>query len=180
MWRPLKISIFDFDGTLFRSPYPPVDWQGSWWGNTASLHPPIVPEIPGPDWWNQDVVERAKQAIADPDTVTALVTGRLASKFTLRVKDLLSQVGLNFHHLELCDGDDTLKFKMRVIDRLMKDYSSARGVNLWEDREEHLRQYADHVESSGRAAFPHLVTIPSHEPGTVVSAASVADRYLRK
>lgn len=180
MFRPLKIDFYDFDGTLFRSPYPPVGWQGSWWGNLSSLNPPIVPDVPTPDWWNQGVVERAKQSIADPDVVTVLFTGREASKFTLRVKDLLSLVNLSFDHLELCDGDNTLSFKKRVIDTLLKQYPSARGVNIWEDREDHLRQYADHVESQGRAAFPHLVTVAPHAVGTEPSPTSVADRYLGK
>ena len=179
-WRPLRIDVYDFDGTLFRSPERPGDWSGSWWSHPASLNPPVVPALPGNDWWNMDVVDRARQSIANPDVVTVLITGREADKFTLRVKELLLSVGLEFDHIELSNGDDTQKFKLGVIDAMMKRYLSARGVNLWEDREVHLRAYADHVEASGRAAFPHLVTVPAHEPATTPSSVSVADRYLRK
>jgi len=173
----IKLAIFDFDGTLFRSPEPPVGWQGSWWGNSLSLAPPIVPEVPSIDWWNADVVARAKAAMADEDTVTALVTGREALKFTLRVRELLEQVGLKFDHLELSNGDQTDKFKLGVISALLREYPPIRGVSIWEDNAVHLQKFADHVEMGGRAALPHLITTTRHAPGTA-SPVVVASRYL--
>lgn len=176
---PTKLAVFDFDGTLFRSPLPPVGWEGSWWGNTLSLAPPYVPLEPTLDWWNGNVVERAKSACANEDTVTALVTGREASKFSLRVPELIAQMGLKFDHVEMSPGISTEPFKVGVIDALLAKYPSVRGVDLWEDNEPHLRKFVDHVEMSGRAAFSHLITVPRHEVGTP-SPVVVASRYLGK
>ena len=161
---PDKIAFYDFDGTLFRSPEKPSGWTKGWWGNIVSLSPPIVPEEPGSDWWIGSVVQRAKRDIADPETLTVLITGRIASKFTARLKDLLRGVGLKFDHVYLNPGDDTEPFKLGVLDKLLKDHTTARGVDIWEDRAPHLRRYADFVESKGVAAFPHLVTVPAREP----------------
>ena len=174
---PTKLAIYDFDGTLFRSPEKPIDWSSGdrWWGDPASLSPPIVPENPGPEWWNGSVAQRAKQDTGNPDTLSVLVTGRLAKRFTGRVRDLLAQAGLRFNHVFLSPGGNTNTFKTKVIDQLLKDNHTIRGVDIWEDRVEHLRQYADHVESKGKAAFPHLITVPAHAPDVM----RVARRYLR-
>lgn len=173
-----KLAIYDFDGTLFRSPEQPEGWTEGWWGNIASLNPPVVPEKPGAAWWNGSVVQRAKQDISDGETIAVLLTGRLAKKFTARVKDLLSQVGLKFDQLFLAPGGSTETFKLRVIGDLLKEYPTITGVDIWEDRAPHLAKFADFVESHGKAAFPHLITVTPHEPEGLPSAAKVAGRYL--
>ena len=173
-----KLAIYDFDGTLFRSPEQPEGWTEGWWGNIASLNPPVVPEKPGAAWWNGSVVQRAKQDISDGETIAVLLTGRLAKKFTARVKDLLSQVGLKFDQLFLAPGGSTETFKLRVIGDLLKEYPTITGVDIWEDRAPHLAKFADFVESHGKAAFPHLITVTPHEPDGLPSAAKVAGRYL--
>lgn len=175
---PTKLAIYDFDGTLFRSPEKPDDWTAGWWGNLASLTPPIVPETPGAEWWNGSVVQRAKRDIADSETVAVLLTGRIAKKFTARVKDLLAQAGLKFQHVYLAPGGDTEAYKLRAIGDLLKEYPTVTGVDIWEDRANHLQKFADFVESKGKAAFPHLVTVMAHEPEGLPSAAKVARLYL--
>jgi hypothetical protein len=175
---PIRLSVFDFDGTLFRSPEKPEGWEAGWWGNLASLTPPIVPESPGADWWNGSVVQRAKRDIGDGETVAVLLTGRLAKKFTPRLRDLLSQAGLKFQHVYLASGGDTESYKLRVIGELLKEYPTVTGVDIWEDRANHLQKFADFVESQGKAAFPHLVTVTAHEPESAPSAEKVARLYL--
>lgn len=177
---PTKLAIYDFDGTLFRSPEKPEGWEAGWWGNLASLTPPIVPETPGAEWWNGSVVQRAKRDISDGDTVAVLLTGRIAKKFTARVKDLLAQAGLKFQHVYLAPGGDTEAYKLRAIGDLLKEYPTVTGVDIWEDRAPHLQKFADFVESKGKAAFPHLVTVMAHEPEGLPSAAKVAGLYLAR
>ena len=126
------------------------------------------------------MVQRAKKDISDGDTVAVLLTGRVAKKFTARVKDLLAQAGLNFNHVYLAPGGDTESFKLRAIGDLLKEYPTVTGVDIWEDRAPHLQKFADFVESQGKAAFPHLVTVTPHEPEGTPSAAKVASLYLTR
>lgn len=176
---PIKLHVYDFDGTLFRSPEKPSWWEGGWWGNLNSLSPPCVPERPSIDWWNESVVSAAKQSIANPDVLAILVTGRIR-KFSLRLKDLLAQVGLHFDEVHLSNGGSTDAFKMRVIKNLLDEYPSIRGVSIWEDRPQHLRAFSDWVESHGRACIPHLITVAPHESGCSPSSSRVAARFKSK
>lgn len=177
---PTTLAIYDFDGTLFRSPEKPEDWTAGWWGNLASLTPPIVPEKPGEDWWNASVVQRAQQDARDTDTLSVLLTGRVAKKFTPRLKDLLAQASLKFDQIHLAKGGDTESFKLQVIGDLLKEYPTITGVHIWEDRAPHLAKFADFVESQGKAAFPHLVTVIPHDPEGLPSPARVASRYFAR
>lgn len=159
-----KLHVYDFDGTLFRSPEKPNWWTGGWWGNLNSLTEPCVPEHPSIEWWNESVVRAAKQSLANPDVRTILMTGRIP-KFSLRLKELLKQVGLHFDEMYLCTGGKTEEFKLKTLKAILAEESTIRGVALWEDRAPHLRMFADWVESNGRACIPHLVTVPAHPIG---------------
>lgn len=181
---PIKLHVFDFDGTLFRSPEKPVWWKGGWWGNLDSLSDPCVPERPPPEWWNESVVSAAKQAISNPDVLAVLLTGRV-SKFSLRLKDLLNQAGLHFDSVQLNGGGPTEAFKMKAIKAILEEHPGIRGVAIWEDRENHLRMLADWIESNGRACTPHLVTVSAHAaecrpPEDEPSATKVAAKYKSK
>ena len=180
----IKLAVFDFDGTLFRSPEKPDWWKGGWWGNLNSLSEPCVPERPPADWWNGSVVSAAKQAINNPDVLAVLLTGRIP-KFSLRLKDLLNQAGLHFDFVRLNSGGATEAFKMKAIQEILEENPSIRGVAIWEDRVNHLRMLADWVESGGRACTPHLITVSAHEgecrpPDDAPSASRVAARYKSK
>lgn len=177
---PTKIAVYDFDGTLFRSPEKPDSWAEGWWGNPVSLNPPVVPEAPGVGWWNASVVQRAKEDIASGDVFAVMVTGRLAKKFTARVKDLLAHAGLKFDRIYLAPGGDTESYKLRVIGDLIKEFPTVTGVDIWEDRAPHLAKFSDFVESKGRAAFPHLITVSAQKPEGLPSAAKVASLYLSR
>jgi hypothetical protein len=175
---PTKLAIFDFDGTLFRSPSRPMGWSGAWWGNPQSLARPFVPEVPSAEWWNESVVERAKRDIENENTMAVLITGRGKNKFTFRIRELLAQAGLKFDHVFLSpDEEDTKLYKLRVLTTLMSDNPSVRNVDIWEDTEENIQVMSNYVEGRGRAAFPHLVTVSPHAPEVEYMAARVADRF---
>ena len=76
-----ELHFFDFDGTLFRSPFPPEwwPWPGGtkWWSWEESLTEPCVPERPGREWWNGPIVQQAKKSIKDPNVYAVLATGRI-------------------------------------------------------------------------------------------------------
>lgn len=179
MMYPTRLAIYDFDGTLFRSPSRPEGWVGGWWTNTESLNRPYVPEVPSVDWWNESVVARALADIRKETTLTAVITGRDKEKFSVRVNQLLDQAGLKFDHVFLDPGGfgSTSDYKLQVVKQLMLDHSSVRNVDIWEDSEENIRVISNHVESKGRAAFPHLVSVVPHAPEIEYMASRVASRF---
>jgi len=187
--RPIKLHVYDFDGTLFKSPEPPIWWKegAEWWGDLNSLSTPCVPEEPTIDWWNESVVERAKQSLENVEVRTILLTGRV-QKFSLRIRQLLRQAGLDFQEIYLSPGDtDTERFKLETIKKILSKQPSIRGVAIWEDRLGHLRTFADWIESNGRSCVPHLVTVARHDvdcppplSARLASAVVVAARYKSK
>lgn len=143
----MHLAVFDFDGTLFASPLRPSwwPWQG-FWGRPESLSPPYVPERPDADWWVPGVVAAAKKAISDPGTYTVLLTGR-PPKLSHRIKELLHGAGLRFDEYHF-SNDDTLTFKVRVIESLVGKLQPE-SVTLWEDREEHLSTFDAALKALG-------------------------------
>ena len=152
-----RLSVFDFDGTLFKSPEKPVDWATGWWGNPASLSAPIVPERPGAEWWNAHVVEAAQRDSADPETVSLLLTGRLAKRFTVRLTELLAQAELSFDRVILSTGGDTEAHKLLMIGEFLSVYPTIVEVDIWEDRHEHLTKFTNFACERGKFVRPFLV-----------------------
>ena len=137
-----KLYIFDFDGTLFRSPEKPDQFEGGWWGKDYSLSPPCVPQSPGNEWWVPEVVSEANSAINDPEAISVLMTGRLAKIFSNRMSELLGSAGLTFHEVMLSDSGDTQAFKMRQIKRLLSENPSINFVKIYDDRRDYLISYS--------------------------------------
>lgn len=148
-----RICVFDFDGTLFRSPEKPDWWphQG-FWGRLETLSPPLVPEDPGPEWYVAEALDAALQAPYLPWQVTALVTGRV-QKFEPRIKALLANAFVHLNEYHFAKGGDTLSFKVGVIQDLMRRHPDASEVDIWDDREEHLPVFREAVEKEGRVAL---------------------------
>jgi hypothetical protein len=149
--RPTRLEVFDFDNTLFRSPEKPAGWpEGKgWWGRPESLEAPCVPEQPDESWWNAEVAAEARRAIDDPDTLAVLMTGRLVKRFTGRVTDLLRQAGLDFDEVHLTPGGGTLPFKLSMILRILEQNTEIEHVTIWDDREEHMPEFARVLAETG-------------------------------
>jgi hypothetical protein len=149
--RPTRLEVFDFDNTLFRSPEKPAGWpEGKgWWGRPESLQEPCVPARPGEDWWIEGTVTEARRAIDDPDTLAVLMTGRLVKRFTERVRDLLGQMSLEFDEVHLTPGGGTLPFKLDMILRILEQRPEIEYVRIWDDREEHMPEFARVLDETG-------------------------------
>jgi hypothetical protein len=146
-----EVHIFDFDSCLFRSPYPPADWKGGWWGSLVSLDEPCVPAEPDSSWWNSEVVSQAKASIQNPDVYTMLMTGRQDHIFRYRIVDLLNQAGLNFDFIRLSDSDNTRDFKFsnmknKIFEFLRKDSLSIGKIKIWDDNKSYLNYYKKALE----------------------------------
>jgi len=155
-----ELHVYDFDGTLFRSPAPPPDWKGTgaWYNDESSLDRPYVPEKPGPDFWIADTVASARQSIANPDVLAVCVTGRSNRQvFKYRVPELLRGAGLHFDDIYLNPGTDTAGFKKRVIWMLLQRHPSIDTVQIWEDNLINLREYIQFAQRAGVKAIPHAV-----------------------
>ena len=147
-----ELHVFDFDGTLFKSPLRPDWWPMlGWWGKPESLEPPCVPQDPGPEWWTP-VVAEAQASIADPKAHCILMTGRLEKRFPARVHDLLSQVGLGFDKTFLTVGGKggTIGFKTRVIGSILDSHPEIQTLRVWDDRGEHMPAFEEVAISRGR------------------------------
>jgi hypothetical protein len=139
--QDLELHIFDFDGTLFRSPEKPAGWKGSWWANKLSLEPPCVPDKPGDEWWISKTVSAAMAAISDPNIFAVCLTGRQDFIYRGRLPIILNEKGLNFDMIRLSDGQDTGRFKSSHIRRLLNQHRSIKKVVIWEDNAELLETY---------------------------------------
>jgi hypothetical protein len=111
-----ELHIYDFDGTIFRSPAPhptliaqndrltqPVFAGGlGWFQEEAGMLPPFVPELPPVDdtWYVMDTVRQFHKSISDGHHVIVL-TGREHRQFERRVRQLLDNAGMKPHELAL-------------------------------------------------------------------------------
>lgn len=173
-----ELHVYDFDGTLFRSPPKPAGFSGDWWSAEFSLEPPCIPLKPDKGWWNSQVVAEAKKSIANPDVWAIMATGRLDNPFRWRVPELLKQQGLNFDAVYLSPGGRTEAFKKKLFTRLLTRFPHVTTVHIWEDRLNHLRNFTKLVEDMGRICVPHPVRLPDSEPLCTADEVEQAHRSV--
>ena len=160
----LELHIYDFDGTLFRSPETPEGWDNRWWISSESLNPPCVPIDPSGEWWISKTVSAARASIANPDTYAVMMTGRpVRSGFRYRVPELLKSVGLKFDEVHLSDTNNTPAFKIKVIKNLLSKFPGVEKIVFWDDNAPYLARYVKLVEGYGYQAEANLVTVPAME-----------------
>lgn len=163
------IHIFDFDNTLFRTPEPSTRlWtpstrnfiqssknflSGSWWTNPRILESTgrgkDIEEPEGwPGWWNEDIVELVRESMADPQSLTVLLTGRNES-FRSLVTRMVKAKGLEFDliHLRSSNYSDTITFKTDIITGLFGKYPDIVSFVVYEDRPHHAHQFQNMLEN---------------------------------
>ncbi len=137
-----KLSVFDFDNTLFKSPDTPKNFKGNWYASKQSLNEPAVPKKPDDSFWNLDIVNAAKKELSDSQTYCIMLTGRIDQFFQDRIEELLKQKGLNFKLVGLNEfGMDTAEFKVNKIKKILKKYQSIKNIEMWEDEPEKAEIY---------------------------------------
>lgn len=156
-----RIAIFDFDGTLARTPEKPNNWVGGWWGRKESMLPPHLPAVSRiademPDFLEPKVLAEYHKAVAAPDTLCVMMTGRHGGLKWL-VMQLLDAFGIN---PEGCEkrraifinggaGGRTLRMKLENIEAMVHEFPNVNEVEMWEDRPEHIvefRKYDEHLK----------------------------------
>jgi len=149
----IKLSVFDFDGTLVDTPVgspenkekwsqhygKPWPYLG-WWGREESLDTNI---------WEMPVVKEVFDAyqreVKNPETVVVLLTGRIQKQDNL-VKKIVTDRGYKFDHYLFNRGGNTLNNKITHLMNLLEKYPTVKIVELWDDRPEHF----EHFEYWGR------------------------------
>lgn len=162
-----ELHIFDFDGTLFRSPRPPFSWEEEWWSNIKSLSEPCVPLNPDDSWWIESTVRDAKKSIKDSKIKTVLLTGRINSpELRSRIIDLLAQKDLYFDKVILAGNliDETSELKKEYIKDLVQDYISISKIVFWDDRPVHLRKFKKLTHDLGLLCETNLLVEKPKDP----------------
>lgn len=142
-----KIAVFDFDQTIAYTPLPEEgkveyknktgkDWSYSgWWGKKESLDDDIF-DI----GVNKKVVEDYKENSGNDKILVVLLTGRI-KKLSGEVEHILNKHNLHFDEYHYNDGGSTDKFKLSVLDKLIKKYENVEYVEMWDDRIEHIPKF---------------------------------------
>lgn len=140
------LVVFDFDGTLFKSPIKPSNWKGAWWSNIKSLTPPLVPESPGQEWWNDEICEKAHESLNDSGNYTVMLTGRVDRVFNERVNQILKDNELNFPYVGLAKLNTSFDSKVQHLDKLLADNPFIEKIIFYDDREEHFPLFEQYCE----------------------------------
>ncbi|RUS16352.1 hypothetical protein BC937DRAFT_91313 [Endogone sp. FLAS-F59071] len=167
---PTRLDVYDFDGTLFASPFPnPKLWDAmligalmvedvlgsGWWRDLASLdlgEKDKLRKTGWEGWWREDIVSLVRDSMEDADTMTVLLTGRRYHPFHAIVPEILSAKGLQFDLLGLRPdpkvpdgGSDvlgvTVEFKLAFLTNLLLTFPTLREVRMWEDRAPHVEKF---------------------------------------
>lgn len=167
------LQIYDFDGTLFRTPDQPDGWSDAdWWDSGVSLNPPVVPLNVGPEYWNDEVVEKMRSDLTTRSRRVVVLTGRTDHIYRTRVGTLLHAAGLTPNMLLLNDiGKDVHQHKIHKLWRLIQQFECVKTIEMWDDNSEGLEQYQAFVEAQGVEFIPHLAEC---EPMPVVALPEVA------
>lgn len=169
--RKNKVVIWDFDGTIFKSPDReagelsyfeatgktfPFD---GWWGRLESLMPPVVPEKPGEEWLIASTIAAYRESAKDQNAEMILMTGR-PYKNRHRVLEICNHFDLTFHKHYFRGqpgqrGRDTLEIKTNFIqDDLI--HPELQILEIWEDRIEHTSAFMDLAKSWKAKYSKHL------------------------
>jgi len=133
------LSVFDFDGTLFRTPIRFINGGASDPPN-AGIRVPMVPKKAPAVWFDNEVVEIAKQRIESEDHTTVLLSERPGS-LKARICDLLEQQGMFFDKVvtrpEGKKSGSPAQFKSKWIRSLLKHLRISNGkeskAEVWDD-----------------------------------------------
>lgn len=106
-------------------------------------------------FWAEDIVASAKSAIASPDTLSVLMTGRSQAKFSDLIVKILNAKGLHFDLTVLKPEVtptaqivvDTAMFKCEFFREVMSTYSDARHLIIFEDRAKQAKKFQNFLEN---------------------------------
>ena len=175
--RKSRVVIYDFDGTIFKSPHREqgetvyFEYTGQmlpfpgWWGRIETLMPPIVPQNPELDWYIESTINAFRKDSKDSETECVLMTGR-PFKIRKRVIEICENQNLKFdaHYFRGQPGSkgrDTLEIKNNLIVEHVV-HQGLKVIEIHEDRPEHVSGFIDIFKRLKRE-FKQLEKILVHD-----------------
>ena len=158
-----KISIFDFDGTLMRTPHPEdgkKEWENfynkdyphiGWWSKPESLDDAVFNIEP-----IESTVTDYLKEMGDPNTLVIMLTGRLPHHHD-QVIELLMTHNIVFDEYHYKETGDTLGSKLHTIISLLNKYPNVSSIEMWEDREPHAISFEEWGKDNGVPIEVNLV-----------------------
>ncbi len=138
----MKLALFDFDNTLFKTPY---DENFSYMDKPESL---------SIRKWNfeplLETINSFKNCKNEKDTRVILLTNRIDSLYS-ELKDLLEMYELFFDDFYMVEGEDGDRSKGRRVKYMIKKYVNIDSIHYWEDKDKHI----DDVKST-MEYFPEI------------------------
>lgn len=153
-----KLCVFDFDGTLFKSPEKPEGESNSWWLFAKSLDEPAAPHKPGKEYWYNKTVDLALNNIKDPSTYCIMLTGRSDRFLDDRINELLAQRNLLFDEVGLNDsGKESEDFKIARINEILQSLPNVKKLEMWEDQKDLADKYSKEYSDKPFKFIIHIV-----------------------
>lgn len=145
-----RLHIYDLDLTLIKTVGPEIgvhifkektglDWPYLGWFSKAETLNLDIFDIPLNEW----VYSEYLKSHQDPDTYTALVTGRI-KPLKEAIQKILDKYEVKFDEFYCNWGGPTLNFKMKVFDQLVEKFKDTlEEVIIYDDRDEHIGSFID-------------------------------------
>jgi tRNA nucleotidyltransferase (CCA-adding enzyme) len=129
-----ELHIFDFDGTIFKSPKPP---NGDWYDPKSLQNIGDLDSL-----YISKTVEDIKASIENPNIYVVVMTGRNLD-VRYEVENLLLRADIVPDELITNDEeeDPVEKYKCRYIEDLLNNFNNVQVVHMWEDNLDGLKVY---------------------------------------
>ena len=159
-----KISIFDFDGTLMKTPHPDEgkkQWEEftgkeyphiGWWSKPESLDDAVFDIQP-----IENTVTDYLREKSNPDTLVIMLTGRIPHQAE-QIEELLLLHNISFDEYHYKGNGDTLSSKFNTIKSLLNRFPNVKEIEMWEDREPHAIEFKQWGKENGVNLKVNLVT----------------------
>lgn len=157
------LVVYDFDNTLFHSPSPnPYLYQRplslneiGWYRHPATLQI----KNHNAQWFNQTLLQTANNDLKDTNKLAIVLTGRTHEGYHDTIRKILDSQELKFKVVILketpiqrtnykfkYDPGTTFGFKIECIDYILRNFSSIRKIEVYEDRLGQVKQFEEHLE----------------------------------
>ncbi|RIB22349.1 hypothetical protein C2G38_2075766 [Gigaspora rosea] len=177
---PIKLNVFDFDGTLFKSPQPnPQLWNKefialltasegllkSWYQDKRSLDIGEEAEFHGwKYWWNSDGLKYMRESMKEHDSLNLLLSGRKHSEFHQVITHMIEKKGLIFDIIGFLPETDTLDwqfyYKPTIINKIGQDrYNMLKGYKTKMYIFENINQFKEQFIGTLLLQHPSIVSV---------------------